>query len=147
MVVNIDPRDARPLYLQIMDEVRRALVVGTIRPEDPLPSIRELASDLAVNPRTVQQAYGELEREGVVYVRRGQGTFVAAIAGGSRREERDALARGVAKRALLDARRNGLGLEELVTIMREVAAEEEREAGAPTVESSPAAVERGDAGR
>ncbi|MBV9774108.1 MAG: GntR family transcriptional regulator [Gemmatimonadetes bacterium] len=126
MLVNVDPRDARPLYLQIMDEVRRALVVGTLRPEDPLPSVRELASELVVNPRTVSQAYRELEREGVIYVRRGQGTFVAPDAR-SGRDERRALAREVAKRALLDARRSGLGVEELVTFIREVAAEEEGE--------------------
>jgi GntR family transcriptional regulator len=126
MLVNLDPRDARPLYLQIMDEVRRALVVGTLRPEDPLPSVRELASELVVNPRTVSQAYRELEREGVVYVRRGQGTFVApdVLSG---RHERRALARGVAKRALLEARRNGLGVEELLMTIQEVAAEEEGE--------------------
>jgi GntR family transcriptional regulator len=129
MLVNLDPRDARPLYLQIMDEVRRALVVGTLRAEDPLPSVRELASELAVNPRTVSQAYGELEREGVVYVRRGQGTFVAPHV----RPDRQALGRGVAKRALLEARRNGLGVEELLTIIREVAAEEEGEPSRPAL--------------
>ncbi|HEU4885795.1 MAG TPA: GntR family transcriptional regulator [Longimicrobium sp.] len=121
MLVNLDPHDARPLYLQIMDEVRRALVVGSLRAEDPLPSVRELASELAINPRTVSQAYGELEREGVVYVRRGQGTFVAP----DTRPDRRALARTVARRALLEARRNGLGVEELLTIIREVADEEE----------------------
>ncbi|HEX2092564.1 MAG TPA: GntR family transcriptional regulator [Longimicrobiaceae bacterium] len=126
MLVNLDPHDARPLYLQIMDEVRRALVVGTLRPEDPLPSVRELSSELVVNPRTVSQAYRELEREGVVYVRRGQGTFVAPGAHPDDQERR-ALARGVAKRALLEARRNGVGVEELVTIIREVATEEEGE--------------------
>lgn len=131
MLVNLDPRDARPLYLQIMDEVRRALVVGTLRAEDPLPSVRELASQLGVNPRTVSQAYGELEREGVVYVRRGQGTFVAPDV----RPESQALARGVAKRALAEARRNGMGVEEFVMMIREVAAEEE---GAPSRSASAA---------
>jgi GntR family transcriptional regulator len=129
VLVNLDPRDSRPLYLQIMDEVRRSLVVGTLRAEDPLPSVRELASELVVNPRTVSQAYRELEREGVVYVRRGQGTFVSP--GTSRaRDERRALALAVAKRALLEARRNGLGVEELVMTIRDVAAEEE--AGSPS---------------
>lgn len=138
MLVNLDPRDARPLYLQIMDEVRRALVVGTLRPEDPLPSVRELAAELLVNPRTVSQAYRELEREGVVHVRRGQGTFVSP---GARTDdaERRALARAVAKRALLEARRNGLGVEELLTTIREVAADEE---GEPS--TSAAAANRGD---
>ena len=122
-LLSVDPHDARPLYLQIMDEVRRALVVGSLRPEDPLPSVRELASQLVVNPRTVSQAYQELEREGVVYVRRGQGTFVAANVHADRRR----VARDVAKRLLLEARRNGLGVEELVSVIQEVAAEEEGE--------------------
>src|SRR5215208_4087270 len=123
MLVTLDNRDLRPLYLQIMDEVRRAIVVGRLKAEDPLPSVRDLASELVINPRTVSQAYQELEREGVVYVRRGQGTFVAPIQ--PDRDERRNLARGVAKRVLLEARRNGLAVEELMTMIREVAAEEE----------------------
>lgn len=118
--VTLDPRDARPLYLQIMDEVRRALVVGALRPEDPVPSVRELSAQLVVNPRTVSQAYRELEREGVLYVRRGQGTFVAPDA----RADRRGVAREVAKRAVLDARRNGLNVDELLSTIREVAGEE-----------------------
>ncbi|HYR08190.1 MAG TPA: GntR family transcriptional regulator [Longimicrobium sp.] len=127
MLVNLDPRDARPLYLQIMDEVRRALVRGTLQAEDPLPSVRELASELAVNPRTVSQAYGELEREGIIYVKRGQGTFVSPGV----RADRRALGREVAGRALTEARRNGLDVDELVTIIREMAAEEEGEPSLP----------------
>jgi GntR family transcriptional regulator len=130
MWVHLDEKDSRALYVQIMDEIRRALVRGALRPEDPLPSVRELAAELVVNPRTVLQAYRELEREGVVYVRRGQGTFVAPDAS-PHRAERRALARGLAKRALLEARRNGLGVEELVSIIQEVAAEEEEESSPP----------------
>src|SRR5215213_2051702 len=125
MLVNLDPRDARPLYLQIMDDVRRAVVVGTLRPEDPLPSVRELAAELVVNPRTVSQAYQELEREGVVYMRRGHGTFVSPAVQRDG-EERRTLARAVAKRSLLEARRNGLGAEELVMMIQQLAAEEEQ---------------------
>ena len=123
MLVNLDPSDARPLYLQIMDEVRRALMVGTLKPEDPVPSVRELASELVVNPRTVLQAYRELEREGVLYVRRGQGTFVAPEAQTTSGEQR-VLALAVARRALLEARRNGLGVEDLVMLIRELAAQD-----------------------
>lgn len=130
MLVTIDPRDARPLYLQIMDEIRRALVVGTLKPEQLLPSVRELASELVVNPRTVSQAYQELEREGVVYVRRGHGTFVSSNHR-SGVDERRALARALAKRTLLEARRNGLVVDELLSMLKEVAAEEEGEAGRP----------------
>jgi GntR family transcriptional regulator len=119
MQVSINTADARPIYLQIMDEVRRALVLGTLRPEDPLPSVRQLASDLRVNPNTVAQAYRELERAGVVYVRRGQGTFVAQLHPNG--NERRALAHGVAERALIDAHRNGIGAEELIDAIREAA--------------------------
>jgi GntR family transcriptional regulator len=124
MLVNLDPHDARPLYLQIMDEVRRAVVVGTLRAEDPLPSVRELAGELVVNPRTVSQAYQELEREGVIYVRRGQGTFVSpTVRRGA--PERRSLALAVAKRALLEARRNGVKVDELVTMIQKLAARED----------------------
>ena len=116
MLIAIDPQDARPIYVQIVDEVRRARVLGRAQPDDPLPSVRQLASDLRVNPNTVQQAYRELEREGLVYVRRGQGTFIAdAPLNGS---ECAVLARMVAERALLDAHRNGLTLEELIRSLR-----------------------------
>jgi len=130
MWVQLDEADGRPLYVQIMDGIRRALVRGALRPEDPLPSVRELAAELVVNPRTVLQAYQELERQGVVYVRRGQGTFVSPAALRDR-DERRALARAVARRALLEARRDGLEVEELMTSIREVAAEEEGEAPPP----------------
>lgn len=122
MQVSIHPADPRPIYLQIMDEIRRALVVGTLKPEDPLPSIRQLASELRVNPNTVAQAYRELERENVVYVQRGQGTYVSPDVQPGR-EERRALAQEVARRALIDAHRNGLGAEELLDAIRAVAAE------------------------
>lgn len=120
MQVSINTTDPRPIYLQIMDEIRRALVLGTTKPGDPLPSIRQLASELRVNPNTVAQAYRELERDGTVYVQRGQGTFVSPDVQHGR-EERRALARDVAQRALIDAHRNGLDVEELLAAIRDVA--------------------------
>ena len=123
MLVTLDNRDVRPLYLQIMDEIRRAIVVGKLKPEDPLPSVRDLASELVINPRTVSQAYQELEREEVVYVKRGQGTFVSPSTKKNSRERQN-LARAVAKRTLIEARRSGLDLEELIATLKQVAAEE-----------------------
>jgi GntR family transcriptional regulator len=119
MRIQLSRADSRPLYVQIMDEVRRALVRGTLGPDDALPSVRELASDLRVNPRTISQAYAELEREGVVQVRHGKGTFVSHSAQPDNRE-RPRLAREVARRALADASRNGLVLEDLIGALREV---------------------------
>lgn len=116
MLITVDANDPRPLYVQIVDDVRRALVLGSLSVDDPLPSVRQLAGELRINPNTVSQAYRELEREGVVEVRRGQGTFVVkASASGAQRR---ALARDVAARALRDAHRNGLSVEELVQALR-----------------------------
>lgn len=129
MLISIDTADARPIYVQIMDEIKRGVVVGTVSPHDPLPSVRQLAADLRVNPNTVQQAYRELERAGRVYVRRGQGTFVAESNGEPQRSrERRELSDMVAIRALREAYRNGLSGDELVEAIRR--AEAELEAGA-----------------
>jgi GntR family transcriptional regulator len=112
VIISITQNDDRPIYVQIMDEIRRAIVLGTLRADEPLPSVRQLSGDLRVNPNTVQQAYRELERDGVVYVRRGQGTFVAEAL--SSQPDRDKLASSVAERALRDAYRNGLTMPELI---------------------------------
>ena len=120
MQISINTVDPRPIYVQIMDEVLRAIALNSLRAEDPLPSVRQLATDLRINPNTVAQAYRELERAGAVYVRRGQGTFVAP--GRDVETELRTLARSVAERALLDAHRNGIGTEGLIEAIREAAA-------------------------
>ena len=119
MLITLDLSDERPIYQQIVDEVRRALVLGTLAPEDPLPSVRALAAELRVNPNTVQQAYRELERAGIIYSRRGQGTFAAPGAGA---DERGTLIRDVAERALKDARRYGIEPHELAEAILRAAA-------------------------
>ena len=105
--------------------------MGTLGAEDPLPSVRQLAAELRVNPNTVQQAYRELEREGLVHVRRGQGTYVAEMRDGGRARERSGLATSVAQRALREAHRHGLGAEELVEEIRRAAS-----GGAPAATSA-----------
>ena len=80
MLIDLDADDPRPVFQQIVDEVRRAVAVGQVKPDDPLPAVRKLADELKVNANTVQHAYRTLEREGVVYVRRGTGTFVSPAA-------------------------------------------------------------------
>ena len=101
ILITIDPADPRPIYVQITDEIRRGIVLGTLKPDDPLPSVRQLAGRLRVNPNTVQQAYRELERVELIYMRRGQGTFVSANAtDGALDNERRAFTLGIARRAL-----------------------------------------------
>ena len=116
MFISIDARDPRPIYVQIMDEMRRALVTGILAPDDPLPSVRQLAAELRINPNTVSQAYRELERQGVVEARRGQGTYVVQTRVNG--AQRKAVAREVAARALRDAHRNGLDADDLIDAIR-----------------------------
>lgn len=68
--------DKMPIYLQIMDHIKMDIVTGKLTVNDKLPSVREMAMKLKVNPNTLQRAYQELERLGIVYTQRGMGTFV-----------------------------------------------------------------------
>ncbi|MBN2295604.1 MAG: GntR family transcriptional regulator [Pirellulales bacterium] len=75
--MKIDPRSHVPIYLQIADGIREAVAAGIYSPGESLPSLRVLALDVQVNPNTVQRAYDELARDGLIYSRRGKGLFVA----------------------------------------------------------------------
>jgi GntR family transcriptional regulator len=72
----LDTRSGVPTYLQMVDQVRRGLLLGYLHDGDQLPTVREVAAALVVNPNTVAKAYRELERAGLVTPRAGQGTFV-----------------------------------------------------------------------
>jgi len=76
----VDERSAIPLYAQLGEQVLAAVSRGELRRGDRLPSVRDVAGELALNPLTVNRAYAQLEREGVVETRRGLGTFVASQA-------------------------------------------------------------------
>jgi len=93
-MLNLDSRSAIPIWKQIEDEVRRLVAVGTLNQDGPVPSVRELAQQLRVNPATVSKAYQRLCDAGVLIVRRGEGTFVNASQPSMRRgEKRQALQR------------------------------------------------------
>lgn len=77
-MVHLDYRDARPIYTQIIDGFKEQISTGVLQSGEKLPSVRELASQLAINPNTIQRAYRELESLGYVYSAAGRGSFVAA---------------------------------------------------------------------
>ena len=79
-MISIDGRDPRPLYEQVVDGFRKLIVAGAMQPDEKLPSVRSLASQLAINPNTIQRAYRELELRGYVYSSAGRGSFVASSA-------------------------------------------------------------------
>ena len=76
-MLQLDHRDGRPIYEQVRDSLRRLLVTGAIAPGEKLPSVRQLAGELAINPNTIQRAYEALEQEGYVYSVPGKGSFAA----------------------------------------------------------------------
>ena len=120
LMFDIDPRDSRPVFRQIVDEVQRCVTVGVLKPEDVLPAVRHLAAQLKVNANTVQHAYRVLEREGTVYVKRGRGTFIAARPRESASRQ-GAVARQIAERMLREAYRHGLLASDLMAALQEIA--------------------------
>ena len=80
-MLNLDYRDARPIYEQVKDGLRRLMVTGVIQEGEKLPSVRAMAGTLAINPNTIQRAYEALEAEGYVYSVPGKGSFAAPNTG------------------------------------------------------------------
>ncbi len=79
MLININYRDSRPIYEQIVDGMRKLLIAGVIKADEKLPSVRDLSSSMAINPNTIQRAYRELEAEGYIYSIAGKGSFAAPV--------------------------------------------------------------------
>ena len=77
-MIHLDYRDARPIYSQIVDNFRRQITAGVLQHGDRMPSVRELAAQLAINPNTIQRAYRELEMLGYLATVPGKGCFVCA---------------------------------------------------------------------
>lgn len=109
----LDPHDEAPLYQQLIDQVKRAVADGRLRPGDRLPAIRDLAAELRLNRNTVARVYSLLETQGLLFTRTGQGCFVSDR--GSRlaeeerlRQVREAFARDIAQARLYGFDRPGI---------------------------------------
>ena len=113
-MIHLDYRDARPIYAQIADNLRNQIAAGILRPDDRLPSVRELAAELAINPNTIQRAYRELESEGWIATVPGKGCFVCPREPGSNDPRWDAFDQAAAQ--LLTA---GITPEELIRHIQE----------------------------
>lgn len=78
-MITLNFRDAKPIYEQVKDGFRKLILTGILSTGDRLPSVRELAAELAINPNTIQRAYRELEAEGFIYSIAGKGSFAASL--------------------------------------------------------------------
>jgi GntR family transcriptional regulator len=122
MLIDLDSKDPRPVYRQIADEVERCVAIGMLKPDEALPAVRKIAVELKVNANTVQHAYRTLEQEGLVYVKRGLGTFIAQRPKDWSGKGRHAsVARQIAERMLREGFRHGLLASDLIAALREIA--------------------------
>lgn len=116
-MISLNYRDSRPIYEQIKDGLRKLIVTGAINADDKLPSVRALATQLAINPNTIQRAYNELESEGYIYSVPGKGSFAAADAAADENRKRELLER--VRELLTELRYLGVGREELMALLKE----------------------------
>ena len=79
MQIRIDNASDRPVYQQIIDQVKRDIALGRLAQDERLPTVRQLAEQLAINPNTISKAYRQMEQEGIITTRPGAGTFVAGL--------------------------------------------------------------------
>lgn len=78
-MIVLDMSDKRPLYEQVVDRLKELIVLGALTVDEKIPSVRQMAIELSINPNTIQRAYAELERSGYIYSVKGRGNFVADI--------------------------------------------------------------------
>jgi GntR family transcriptional regulator len=113
MNLDLDPSSPVPIYLQIVEQVRRLVALGALRAGEQLPTVREVAARSRVNRNTVARAYEVLEGQGIVHGRVGQGTFVAEDAPRLDPVRRDGALDEVLDRVIVEARSLGVPLAEL----------------------------------
>lgn len=92
-MVYIDYQDGTPIYEQIVNRYKNLIASGVLQPEEKMPSVRNLAMELSINPNTIQRAYGELERQGYIYSVKGRGNFVSNNAGLKEQKQKELLTR------------------------------------------------------
>jgi GntR family transcriptional regulator len=119
MEFQIDPSSRLPIYRQLREQIRQAIARGRLRPEQRMPSVRDLSRTLVVNPNTIAKVYTELEREGVLNTRPGLGVFVARPKSEFTKKVRRQRLVDMLDRFLTDAVHLGFSSEEVVETVTE----------------------------
>jgi GntR family transcriptional regulator len=129
----INPHSGVPVYRQMIDQVKYYLASDALKAGDQLPSIRELAQSLAINPTTVVRVYTELEREGVIEMRHGKGAFVTDSGRRMTAAERDKTLRRLARQLVVEATQMGAPASQVLKVVREELADlqDAEEVGVP----------------
>jgi GntR family transcriptional regulator len=100
---HLTPRSGIPIYVQLKEQIKTAVAGGVLNPGDQLPSVRDLAVALVVNPNTIARAYSELEREGLLSVEQGRGTFISSVEPALDETERTLMVTNLIDRLLVEA--------------------------------------------
>ena len=117
--IMVDLKSRKPIYEQIIESVKSSVVKGFMKPDEALPSVRQLSSELAINPNTIQKAYAELERQGIVYSVPGKGSFVSSDVGEVKEAHRNQITSQL-KELARAARESGVTSEEVNEIINEI---------------------------
>jgi GntR family transcriptional regulator len=112
-MIKVDTSSFVPIYEQIKMELKKGIFRGDLKPNDPLPSIRDLATELLVNPNTVARAYRDLEREGVIFTKKGKGCYISDDSTALMAEERKSILSRSFDHAIREAAKYGLIMEEI----------------------------------
>lgn len=114
VVLTVDPRSGVPIYLQVIEQVKRSVALGVLGAGEQLPTVKQLALDLTINPNTVAKAYRELERDGVIETSPGRGSFVKSngVAESTKAAATD-VARDVLESAVREAKSIGLNADDI----------------------------------
>lgn len=115
-----DLRSRKPIYAQIVDALREEILSGVLKPDEKLPSVRDLSQTLTVNPNTVQKAYRELERRRYIYTAQGLGAFVEKPEARKPDDALKAEALELLRRGVTELRYMGLNADEIKTLVAEL---------------------------
>ncbi len=115
-IFTVDPRSGVPLYLQLIEQVKRAVALGTLAAGEQLPTVKSLAIDLTINPNTVARAYRDLERDGVIETSPGRGSFVRGDRDGEVKRAAGDVAQAILGDAIREVKALGVDQEQVSTI-------------------------------
>lgn len=121
-MIYLDYQDRRPIYEQIVERFQRMIVKGALEPGSQMPSVRQMAAELSINPNTIQKAYAVLEQEGYIYPVKVKGSFVAGAA--AVKEKRRQMGLNRLSACLREVRELGMSREECLAEMEKIYGEE-----------------------
>ena len=122
--IQVDPRDRRPIYEQLISGVRALILRGDLAPDEQMPSVRALAADLGINPNTIQKAYRMLEEDGIIESRSGAKSYVT-ITEASIKKIRSQLLSKDTQNLIKSMKQMGISMDEAIALVAEAWSEEE----------------------